>query len=95
MSEFNYQKAYCVQAVPAFEALPEHVKAVHAALLPLVGELRQGRSLAIPVGFNIQELLRPLTSKEIAELARASYFVGHGETGGGGHIPRVCQHTKK
>jgi len=74
---FNYQKAYCVQAVPAFNALPAHVKQARAKMLPLVADLAQGKGLAIPLSDEMRAILEPLTNKELAELARASYFVGH------------------
>ena len=77
MSNFNYQKAYCVLAVPAFNNLPNHVKQAHSELLSLVGDLRQDRRLNTPLNPNIIAVFDRLTTKEIAELSRASYFVGH------------------
>lgn len=74
---FNYQKAYCVLAVPAFNNLPAHVKKAHSDLLPIVGDLSQGRDLAIPLNDEIKAILKPLTTKELAELSRASHAVGH------------------
>ena len=77
MIDFNYEKAYCVQALPAFNNLPYEVLNVHSKLIPLVGELSQGRDLNIPMTSAIEELINSLTTKQIAELSRASYFVGH------------------
>ena len=81
MTDFNYQKAYCVQALPAFKNLPEHVKKAHKKLLPLVGELQQGRNLEIPLNDKIRAIFDKLPILEIAQLSRASYFVGHWHPG--------------
>ena len=77
MTDFNYQKAYCTLAIPAFNALNEKQKTAHAALLPLVGELTQGRDLQIPISDKMRRILEAMKCKDLAELARASYFVGH------------------
>jgi hypothetical protein len=86
MSEFNYEKAYCVQALPAFEALNKKQKEAHAKLLPIIGELNQGRDLNIPFnvdfkGDKITTILDGLTCQELAEMSRASYFTGHWKPG--------------
>ena len=88
---FNYAKAYCTQATPAFLALPDHVKQAHADLLPLVGELQQGESLGIPISAEIAGILEPLTILEIAEMSRASYYVGHWHPG---LLPWIFDNTK-
>ncbi|HCC08601.1 TPA: hypothetical protein DEP81_01310 [Candidatus Woesebacteria bacterium] len=77
MSDFNYQKSYCVQALPAFDNLSNAAKNVHSKLIPLVRELNQDRNLSIPLNSDIEELIEQLSTKEIAELSRASYFTGH------------------
>lgn len=74
---FNYQKAYFTFALPAFRNLSAEAKRVHSELIPLVGGLAQGRDLSIPLNDTIRELLASLTTLEIAQLSRASYFVGH------------------
>jgi hypothetical protein len=74
MPNFNYQKAYCLFAFQSFQSLPGHV---HSKLLPLVGDLTQGKDLSIPLSPEIESLLTPLTTEEIAHLSRASYFAGH------------------
>lgn len=74
---FNYQKAYCVHAVPAFNNLSSRARKVHTKLLPLVGDSQQGRDLNIPLNDEIRAIFDKLTTKEIAEMSRASYFVGH------------------
>lgn len=74
---FNYEKAYCVNALPSFQNLPYEVLNVHSKLIPLVGELSQNRNLNIPMTDAIRELIESLETKQIAELSRASYFVGH------------------
>lgn len=77
MSNFNYKKAYCTQAVPAFNGLAQHVKQAHALLLPLVADLQQGKDLNIPLNDSIIAIINPLTIEEIANLSRASYFIGY------------------
>ena len=77
MTNFNYEKAYCVQALPAFNNLNEKQHDIHSRLLPLIGELNQGKDLNIPISPAIAEHFDALTCKEIAELSRASFFVGH------------------
>lgn len=79
MKDFDYEKAYCVQALPAFEGLNKRQKALHSKLILLVGELSQGRDLNIPISTEIEEVIDRaiLNCKELAELSRASYFVGH------------------
>lgn len=76
---FDYEKAYCVFAVPSFENLPLNVKRVHANLIPLVEDLVQDRKkdFLIPICRKIREQLHALTTEQICELSRASYFVGH------------------
>lgn len=74
---FNYQKAYFVFAVPHFNNLSDKAKSVHTSLIPLVGELQQGRDLSIPLNADIKNLLSTLPTSELAQLSRASYFVGH------------------
>jgi hypothetical protein len=81
MSNFNYQKAYCCIALPAFENLSLNARNIHLKLIPLIGELQQNRQLNIPMTRAIEELLSSLSIKEIAELSRASYFVGHWQPG--------------
>jgi hypothetical protein len=88
---FNYQKAYCTQAVPAFNKLPKHVKEAHAKLLPLVGDLQQGRDLDIPLNDKITRILEKLETEEIAKLSRVSYFVGHWHPG---LLPTLFSNTK-
>ena len=74
---FDYEKAYCVLALPAFKAFnPEQVKAFNT-LLPMVKDLGQKIDLNIPVYEGMVEALNPLSCQELAEMARASYFVGH------------------
>lgn len=77
MMNFNYQKAYCTQAAPSFLSLSEHVRSAHAKLIPLVGHTTQGRDRAIPLNDDITAIFDKLTTLEIAELSRASYFVGY------------------
>lgn len=78
MADFNYQKAYCVLALPAFNSLNNNQKIAYYGLIPLVGELRQGfKDLNIPMTPTIESILNELSTHEIAEVARASYFVGH------------------
>lgn len=74
---FDYEKAYCTQAVPSFKNLDKEVLKAHKKLLPLVGELSQGRSLAIPLNDKIKAIFNTLSTVQIANLSRASYFVGH------------------
>lgn len=77
MTEFNYKKAYCVLAVPAYMNLNALQLNAHTSLIPLVDRLNQGRDLNIPVSPEMRNILTPLMCKEIAELSRACYFVGH------------------
>lgn len=74
---FNYQKAYCIQAVPAFNNLEHKVRDVHIKVHALIGDLQQDRTLAIPMTSTIRANLETLTTDELAELSRASYFCGH------------------
>lgn len=74
---FNYQKAYFTQALPAFENLPQDVKLAHFNLCLLVMELHQNRALEIPMTQAIVDIIEALAIKQIAEMSRASYFVGH------------------
>jgi len=75
--EFNYGKAYCVQAIPAFENFNDNQKEAFKCLLPMVKDLQQGKDLNIPLSKGMKEILSDLTCLEIAELSRASYFTGH------------------
>lgn len=79
MFNFDYEKAYCVFAVPSFENLPHNVKNAHANLIPLVEDLVQDwkKDLLIPMNEKIRDQLDPLTTEQISELSRASYFIGH------------------
>jgi len=77
MLDFNYQKAYCVLALPAFHGLNQKQRNAHSKLIPLVGELRQEGNLEIPMSDAIKAILNELSSKELAELSRTSYFAGH------------------
>lgn len=88
---FNYQKAYFAFAVPAFNSLSTEAKRAHSELIPLVGELAQGQNLSIPLSPVIRELLAPLSTLEIAQLSRASYFVGHWKPG---HTEPLFSNTK-
>ena len=88
---FNYQKAYCTQAVPAFEALPHHVKDAHSKVRALIGDLNQNRVPAIPMTEAIRAHLEELSTPELAELARASYFVGHWHPD---VLPRLWENSK-
>ena len=75
--DFDYEKAYCTLALPAFQALtPKQVKAFNT-LLPMVKDLSQDRNLNIPMSAEMTKVLNPLSCGELAEMARASYFVGH------------------
>ena len=71
---FNYQKAYFVFAVPAFNSLSDKAKRAHSELIPLVGKLSQGRDLSIPLNDGIRALLAPLSTLEIARLSRGVLF---------------------
>lgn len=77
MSDFNYEKAFCTQVVPAFETLSNHARDAHSRARALVGELNQGKDLNIPMTPAIRETLEALSTQELAELARVSYFAGH------------------
>lgn len=77
MKDFNYEKAYFVQALPAFKNLNQKQKEAHKKLLPMVKELNQQKDLNIPISEEIKTILNELSCLEIAELSRASYFVGH------------------
>lgn len=77
MSDFNYQKAYYVYAVPAYNSLNGLQRNAIKSLWPIIGELQQNRELKIPLSPVIEGILFELSTKEIAELARALYFVGH------------------
>ena len=63
MSDFNYQKAYCVQALPAFNNLSNAAKNVHSELIPLARELNQDKNLSIPLNSDIEEYLKGLIRK--------------------------------
>ncbi len=75
--DFNYQKAYCVWAVPAFENLNDKQKTAFSALYSIVGERQQNRALNIPTCEQTDTILKELSCLEISELSRASYFIGH------------------
>lgn len=75
--DFNYQKAYCTIAYPAFQKLNHKQRNAHSKLIPLVGELSQGKDLNIPMSKAMTGILDGLSCLEIAGLSRASYFVGH------------------
>lgn len=77
MADFNFEKAYCVFVVPAWEALPNHVLDVASKVRALVGELRQGYDLNIPMSPAIKGCLNELSTQELAELARVHYYAGH------------------
>ena len=89
---FNYQKAYCTQAVPAYQALSTTQIEVHNKLSVLVADLQQGIDLAIPLNDDITAELAKLTTDEIAELARTSYFLGHWQPG---LLPTLIQSSWK
>jgi hypothetical protein len=76
MTNFNYEKAYFVQALPAFLGLPAKSFKAHSLLLPMVKDLNQKRDLNIPLIDEMLSILNDLTCQELAELSRASYFVG-------------------
>jgi len=78
MNNYNYQKAYYTQVLPAFEAMNEEQHKALSDLLPLVGELHQEqKTLNITISPEIGDILEKLSTPEIATLSRASYFVGH------------------
>ena len=77
MTNFNYEKAYCVQALPALRNLNSNQLKTHGNLLPLVEDLQQLNNLNIPLTEKIINEFKALTCQEIAELSRASYFCGH------------------
>jgi hypothetical protein len=82
VKNFDYEKAYFVQALPAFNNFNPAQKEAFEKLLPLVKDLQQERiSLNIPVSDKMKSMLDKLTCLEIAELSRASYFVGHWKPG--------------
>jgi hypothetical protein len=81
MTDFNYEKAYCVQAVPAFNNLNNNQKKAHAELCELVKDLNQNRLLNIPVSDEMTACMASLTCKELAEIANTSYFTGHWQPG--------------
>ncbi|MFA5346541.1 MAG: hypothetical protein WC294_00220 [Methanoregula sp.] len=82
MKNFDYEKAYFVQALPAFRGFNQAQKTAHDKLLPLVKDLTQQRvTLNIPVSDEMTSILSVLSCQEIAELSRASYFVGHWKPG--------------
>jgi hypothetical protein len=74
--DFNYEKAYCEIAFPAFGNLSNEHKNIHYLLRMAVAEKKQNRQLLIPITEE-REILKALSCKEIAEMARASYFAGH------------------
>jgi hypothetical protein len=82
MKNFDYEKAFFVQALPAFNSLKQAQKNAHRSLLPLVKDLQQQQvSLNIPVSDEMKTIFNLLSCQDIAELSRASYFVGHWKPG--------------
>lgn len=81
MKNFDYEKAYFVQALPAFNNLNAKQKEAHALLLPLVADLTQQKNLNIPLTEAMKAIFAPLSCQEIAEISRASYFIGHWKPG--------------
>jgi hypothetical protein len=81
MSDFNYEKAWFIFAKPAMENLNHKQANAYSKIIPLIGEFTQDRNLNIPRTPAIDDLLSDLTTKELAELARASEFYGHWEPG--------------
>jgi len=75
--DFNYQKAYCVLALPAFESLSDIQKTVHKTMINLVQGLNQGKDLNIPTTKGMKSVLDILSCQELSELSNVSYFVGH------------------
>lgn len=82
MKDFNYEKAYFTQALPAFRNFNAKQKDAHSKLLPIVKDLNQARDLNIPVSKEMKAILNDLTCQELAEMARASYFLGHWKPSG-------------
>jgi len=80
-NNFNYEKAYCVQALSAFKNFNSKQKLAFNALLPMVKDLQQAEDLNIPLSDKIEGVLLDLNCQELAELSRASYFVGHWHPG--------------
>ncbi|GAH02251.1 unnamed protein product [marine sediment metagenome] len=74
---FNYQKAYCVSAVPAFNSLNKKQKNAFNKLHSLIGDRQQNHALNIPTCKKTDNVLKGLSCLEISELSRASYFTGH------------------
>ena len=79
--DFNYQKAYFTIALPAFKALSYKQRDTHSKLIPLIGELNQGLDLNIPMTPAIEAYLNDLNCQELAEMARASCYVGFSTPG--------------
>lgn len=77
-TSFDYEKVYCIHALPAFDALSDTTKEVFNAICVEVEDLRQQSSnLLIPLADSVQKKLNKLTTTELAKLSRASYAVGH------------------
>lgn len=81
MAEFNYQKAYFTQAKPAFEGLNDKQRGAFDVVAALVADLSQDKQLLIPAPDQAIQALKDLTSQELAELSRTSYFIGHWKPG--------------
>jgi hypothetical protein len=77
MTNFNYEKGYCVLANPAFNNFNNNQAGAFNALLPMVKNLNQDKTLNIPLSQEMEDVLKPLSCQEIAVISRASYFVGH------------------
>jgi len=77
MNDFNYEKAYFLFAEPSFKGLNTKQLDAHSKLRVLGGELQQDESLNIPLSPAMQSILDELSTQELAEMSRASYFLGH------------------
>ena len=82
MSDFNYEKAWIQIAKPAFEGLSKEQKEAHEKLCGIVSDLHQGRDLKIPLSDEMVETVKSLSCKDLAEVARASYYGGHWKPSG-------------
>ncbi len=76
MTNFNYQKAYFVQAKPSFINLNKNQKETFNKLHSLVENL-QHENLNIPLSKEMGYIINMLSTKEIATLSNISYFIGH------------------
>ncbi len=78
MSGFDYAKGYCLFAAPGFLALSRKVRLVHSHVAELLKDKRQRKgTLLVPLDEGTREELDQLTTLDLAQVARASYFVGH------------------